>query len=181
MSRFPDGFLWGGALAANQVEGAWDVDSRGPSVADIATYKPNVDPKEYAAHHVVTSEGIAAALADRDVTYYPKRRGIDFYHRWREDLALFAELGFGVLRVSVAWSRLYPTGEEETPNPAGVAFYRDLFTEMRRLGIEPLVTLSHYEMPIALALNHDGWSDRRVVDLFVRFATTCFTEFGSLV
>lgn len=181
MSRFPDGFLWGGALAANQVEGAWDVDSRGPSVADIATYKPNVDPKEYAAHHVVTSEGIAAALADRDVTYYPKRRGIDFYHRWREDLALFAELGFGVLRVSIAWSRLYPTGEEETPNPAGVAFYRELFTEMRRLGIEPLVTLSHYEMPIHLATAYNGWSDRRVIELFVRFATTCFTEFGSLV
>jgi 6-phospho-beta-glucosidase len=178
---FPDGFLWGGALAANQVEGAWDADGKGPSVADIATYKPHVDPKEYAAHHVVTTRGIEAALADPDLTYYPKRRGIDFYHRYREDLALFAELGFTVLRVSIAWSRLYPTGEEATPNPAGVAFYRELFTEMRRLGIEPLVTLSHYEMPIALATKYNGWSDRRVVDLFVRFATTCFTEYGDLV
>ncbi len=181
MSRFPDGFLWGGAVAANQVEGAWDADGKGPSVADIATYKPHLDLKDFAAHHVVTSVSIAAALADPDVTHYPKRRGIDFYHRWRDDLALFAELGFTVLRVSIAWSRLYPTGEEETPNPAGVAFYRELFTQMRRLGIEPLVTLSHYEMPIALAVKYNGWSDRRVIELFVRFATTCFTEYGDLV
>lgn len=117
MTSFPEGFLWGGALAANQVEGAWDVDGRGPSVADIATYKPHVDPKEYAAHHVVSSESVRAALADPDVTWYPKRRGIDFYHRWREDLDLFAELGFRTLRVSISWSRLFPTGEEAEANP----------------------------------------------------------------
>lgn len=181
MPEFPNNFLWGGALAANQVEGAWDVDGRGPSVADIASYKPHLDVKEYAAHHIVSSDSIAAALADPDDTYYPKRRGIDFYHRYPGDLALFAELGFKVLRVSISWSRLYPTGVEETPNEAGVAYYQSLFTEMRRLGIEPLVTLSHYEMPIALATSNNGWEDRAVVDHFVRYSRTCFERFGSLV
>ena len=112
---------------------------------------------------------------------YPKRRGIDFYHRYRDDLALFAELGLKVLRVSIAWTRLYPTGEETEPNEAGIAYYQALFTEMRRLGIEPLVTLSHYESPVALSVKYNGWADRRVVELFTRFSLTCFERFGSLV
>lgn len=181
MRGFPKGFLWGGAIAANQVEGAWDADGKGPSVADAATYKPHVDPKEYAAHHAYTSESVRAALADPDITWYPKRRGIDFYHRWAEDLDLFAELGFKTLRVSIAWSRLFPTGEETEANPHGVQFYANLFARMRELGIEPLVTLSHYEMPAALALNYNGWEDRRVVGFFETFARTCFEHFGEWV
>jgi 6-phospho-beta-glucosidase len=178
---FPDGFLWGGAIAANQTEGAWNVDGKGPSVADVAMYRPKLDPKDYAAHHAVSAASIKAALADPDDTHYPKRRGIDFYHRYREDLALFAELGLKVLRVSIAWTRLYPTGEETEPNEAGIAYYQALFTEMRRLGIEPLVTLSHYESPVALSVKYNGWADRRVVELFARFTLTCFERFGSLV
>lgn len=178
---FPEGFLWGGALAANQSEGAWDVDGRGPSVADVIPFKPNVDVKNYAALHAITSADIEAALAEPGTGMYPKRRGIDFYHRYKEDLALFAELGFKTLRVSISWSRLYPTGEELEPNEEGIAFYESLFTEMRRLNIEPLVTLHHYEMPAALALKHNGWSGREVIDHFVRFARTCFERFGGLV
>lgn len=178
---FPDGFLWGGALAANQCEGAWNVDGRGPSVADVTAYKAHMDVNDYAGLHGVTTAAVEAALADPDDSNYPKRRGIDFYHRYREDLALFAEMGFKTLRVSIAWTRLYPTGEEEQPNEAGLAFYESLFTEMRRLGIEPLVTLHHYESPVALSLKYNGWADRRVVDLFVRFARTCFERFGHLV
>ena len=181
MSPFPENFLWGGAVAANQVEGAWNVDGKGPSVADVATYKPHVDLTEYAAHHRVDSASVGAALADTDDTYYPKRRGIDFYHRWAEDLDLFAELGFKTLRVSIAWSRLFPTGEESEPNEAGVRFYEQLFARMRELGIEPLVTLSHYEMPAALALKHNGWVDRRVVGYFETFARACFERFGKWV
>ena len=178
---FPEGFLWGGALAANQCEGAWDADGRGPSVADVATYKPRLANTEYAAHHAVTLASIEEAMAATDLTYFPKRRGIDFYHRWESDLDLFAELGFTILRVSIAWSRLYPTGFEPEPNRAGVAFYRALFEGMRERGIQPLVTLSHYEMPLELATRLNGWADRQVVDLFVRFARTCFTEYGDLV
>lgn len=174
---FPKGFFWGGALAANQVEGAWKEGGKGPSVADVATYKPHTDVKDYAAHMAVNDEMIAAAMADPDDTYYPKRRGIDFYHRYKEDLALFAEMGFTMLRVSIAWTRIFPTGEETEPNEAGLQFYSDLFAEMHRLGIEPLVTLSHYEMPLALATKYNGWYDRRVIDCFTRFCHACFERY----
>ncbi|WP_347346566.1 family 1 glycosylhydrolase [Microbacterium sp.] len=177
----PDGFLWGGALAANQVEGAWREGGRGPAVTDVQTYKPHADPKEYAIHHVVTVDSIAEAMATDDVTYHPKRRGIDFYHRYEEDLALFAEMGFRVLRVSISWTRLYPTGQELEPNEEGIAFYLGLFGEMRRLGIEPLVTLSHYDQPLALALENNCWLDRGTIELFERYARTCFERFGHLV
>lgn len=98
---FPKGFFWGGAVAANQVEGAWNVDGKGPSVADVATYKPNTDVKDYKSHVAMDDAHIAAAMADPDDTYYPKRRGIDFYHHYKEDLKLFAEMGFTMLRVSL--------------------------------------------------------------------------------
>lgn len=177
----PNGFLWGGAMAANQVEGAWKEGGRGPAVTDVQSYKPHADPKEYAVHHVITVDAIHEAMATDDEVYYPKRRGIDFYHRYPEDLALFAEMGFTVLRVSIAWPRLYPTGEEAEPNEDGIAFYLGLFEEMRRLGIEPLVTLSHYDQPLALALKNNCWLDRSTIALFERFARTCFQRFGHLV
>lgn len=178
---FPSNFLWGGAVAANQIEGGWDLGGKGLSVADVATYKPNVDNKDYSRHVAFTLDGVTKAAQDTDTTYYPKRRGIDFYHHYKEDLALFAELGFKVLRLSIAWTRLYPTGEETEPNPEGIAFYKALFEEMQALGIEPLVTLSHYEMPLALSVKYNGWTDRRVIELFVRFCRTCFAEFGPYV
>ena len=120
---FPQGFFWGGALAANQAEGAWNMDGKGPSVADVATYKPNLDVKNYQAHVAISDEAIQAAMTDPDDQMYPKRRGIDFYHRYKEDLALFAEMGFTMLRVSIAWSRIFPTGEELEPNEKGLQFY----------------------------------------------------------
>lgn len=178
---FPKGFFWGGALAANQCEGAWNVDGKGPSVADVATYKPNTDVKDYAAHNTMSDDLIQAAMADPSDAAYPKRRGIDFYHHYKEDLALFAEMGFTMLRVSIAWTRIFPTGEEAEPNEKGLQFYQDLFTEMRRLGIEPLVTLSHYEMPLALATKYNGWVDRRVIDCFTRFCHVCFVRYKDLV
>ena len=175
---FPKGFFWGGAVAANQVEGAWNVDGKGPSVADVATYKPNTDVKDYKSHVAMDDAHIAAAMADPDDTYYPKRRGIDFYHHYKEDLKLFAEMGFTMLRVSIAWTRIFPTGEEAEPNEKGLQFYSDLFAEMHKNGIEPLVTLSHYEMPLALATKYNGWVDRRVIDCFAKFCHACFERLG---
>ncbi|RFA07170.1 beta-glucosidase [Subtercola boreus] len=177
----PDGFMWGGAIAANQAEGAWKEGGRGPAVTDVNRYRPEADPKLYAIHHHNTVESITAAMADDDEVYYPKRRGIDFYHRYPEDLALFAEMGFQTLRVSIAWTRLYPTGEELEPNEEGIAFYLGFFTEMRRLGIEPLVTLSHYDPPLALALKNNCWLDRSTIGLFERFVKTCYERFGHLI
>ena len=177
--RFPEGFLWGGALAANQCEGAWDEDGKGPSVADVTRRKAQVDPKDYKASHAITLADIATAQAWTEPTGpYGKRRGNGFYHHWEEDLDLVAEMGFSVLRVSIAWTRLFPTGEEAEPNPAGVDFYRRLFRGMRERGIEPLVTLHHYEQPLATVLRHRGWYDRTMIDLFLRFTEVCFREFG---
>src|SRR5699024_8922290 len=144
-NEFPKGFLWGGAMAANQVEGAWNIDGKGLSVADMDTFKSNLSLDKYEEHMATSSKSIEKAKNDLSDKNYPKRRGIDFYHRYKEDLSLFAEMGFKVLRVSIAWSRIFPTGEEAEPNEKGLQFYENLFTEMKRLGIEPIVTLSHYE------------------------------------
>ncbi|AYW47257.1 beta-glucosidase [Tetragenococcus osmophilus] len=179
--QFPEGFLWGGAIAANQVEGAWNEDGKGLSVADVDTYKPKASNKDYNAHVATNLEAIKKAMEDSTDTWYPKRRGIDFYHRYKEDLALFAEMGFKTLRISIAWSRLFPTGEELEANSEGISFYHNLFKEMKRLDIEPIVTLSHYEMPLALSVKYNGWIDRQVIDYFVRFANVCFDKFGQYV
>lgn len=178
---FPEGFLWGGALAANQCEGAWDVDGKGLSVADATRRKTDVDPKDYKGSHAITSADLEAAAAFEGTGPYGKRRGNDFYHRYLEDLDLMKEMGFKVLRVSIQWTRLFPTGEEFEPNQAGVAFYRGLFSAMRERDIEPLVTLHHYEQPLATVFNHNGWYDRKMIDLFLRFAEVCFREFGEWV
>lgn len=174
---FRDDFLWGGAVAANQVEGAWNIDDKGMSVADVARYKKDVDVKDYKKNVAITTAEIEAAMADPTDTNYPKRRGIDGYHHYQEDIALFGELGFKVLRFSIAWSRLFPTGEETEPNEAGIAYYRKVLAELKKQGIEPLITLSHYEMPLNLAVKYNGWADKRVIDYFVRFAATCFKAF----
>lgn len=136
-------FLWGGAVAANQVEGAFNVDGKGLSVADVMRYSYRAD-HDYKKQVQITSESIQQAMQQgQDTTQYPKRRGIDTYHCYEEDIKLFAEMGFTALRISIAWTRLFPTGEELTPNPAGVAFYRQMFAELKKYDIEPIVTLSH--------------------------------------
>ncbi len=174
-------FLWGGAIAANQVEGAWNIDDKGMSVADVATFKPHLDVKDYKAHNTVTSEMIAQARNDSEIEWYPKRRGIDFYHKYKEDIQLFAEMGFKALRISIAWTRLFPNGEEAEANEAGIAFYKNVFKELKKYDIEPIVTLSHYEMPLALSEKYNGWVNRKLVDLFVNYAEVCFKEFGEYV
>ncbi|AUJ28937.1 glycoside hydrolase family 1 protein [Liquorilactobacillus hordei] len=170
-------FLWGGAVAANQVEGAWNVDGKGLSVADVAMYKLNVDVKDYAKQVEINLENIQRAIDNETDDDYPKRRGIGAYSRYKEDFALYAEMGFKVLRLSIAWTRLYPTGEELEPNAAGVKYYKKVFAELKKYNIEPIVTLSHYEMPLNLAVKYNGWTDKRVVDYFVRFCRTCITEY----
>lgn len=178
---FPEGFLWGGATAANQCEGAWNTDGKGMSVADCSTYKANVDPKDYQAQHGIGVSDIEAAMKSEDSSLYGKRHGIDFYHHYKEDLDLFAEMGFKVLRVSIAWTRIFPTGLEEKPNEKGLAFYESLFTEMKKRNIEPLVTLHHYEMPLYLSNHYDGWYQRPVIDMFLKFCKVVFNRYKNLV
>lgn len=173
---FREDFLWGGAIAANQVEGGFREGGKGISVADVIIGKPKLDRRDYSGHLAITEADVRAALTAPDDNY-PKRRGIDFYHRFRQDIALFAEMGFRVLRLSIAWSRIFPRGDEEEPNEEGLAFYDEVFAELKKYGIQPMVTLSHYEMPVTLALEYGGFADRRVIGFFQRFCRVCFKRY----
>ena len=104
-----------------------------------------------------------------DTSLYPKRHGSEGYHHYKEDIKLFAEMGFKVFRLSIAWSRIFPNGDDKEPNEEGLKFYDDIFDECHKYGIEPLVTMSHYEPPINLVLNYNGWYDREVIDMFVKY------------
>lgn len=160
---FPANFLWGGAVAANQCEGAYDEDGKGWSTQDLA-------PK-----------GIVGAITAEPTADNLKLKGIDFYHRYRDDIAILAEMGFSVFRFSIAWSRIFPNGDEETPNEAGLAFYDQLIDECRRHGMEPLVTLSHYETPYHLAKTYDGWCSRKMIDFFKRYVNTVMKRYKGKV
>lgn len=179
---FPENFLWGGATAANQIEGAFDEGGKGLSTSDMAAYK---DP--YATGKVdnftfnVSSKELEEYLTSQEKYLFPKRWGIDFYHRYQEDIALFAEMGFKVFRLSVSWARIFPTGIEEEPNEEGLAFYDRVFDECHKYGIEPLVTMSHYEMPIALVQKQNGWQSRELIALFEKYARVLLTRFKDKV
>jgi len=159
---FPKDFLWGGAVAANQVEGAYDEDGKGLSVQDVLP------------------DGMRR-ITDEPTKENLKLKGIDFYHRYKEDIALFAEMGFKVFRTSIAWSRIFPNGDERQPNEAGLQFYDDVFDECHKYGIEPLVTLSHYETPLHLANEYDGWKNRQLVSFFENYARTVFERYKNKV
>ncbi|QOV18137.1 glycoside hydrolase family 1 protein [Blautia liquoris] len=179
---FPANFLWGGATAANQIEGAYDIDGKGMSTSDYAAYK---DP--YASGKVnnftfnVTSRELEEYKANPKQYLFPKRWGIDFYHRYKEDIALFAEMGFKVFRLSISWVRIFPTGLEEQPNEAGLAFYDKVFEECAKYGMEPLVTMSHYEMPITLTEKYNGWVSRELVPLFEKYARVILERYKDKV
>lgn len=180
MKKFPEGFLWGGATAANQVEGAYDLDGKGLSTADMVRYIPKAErTKDHALD--VTREEIEAILSGKEEGRFPKRDGIDFYHHYKEDIALFAEMGFKVFRLSINWARIFPNGDDAEPNEAGLRFYDDVFDECLKYGIEPLVTLSHYETPLQLTLKYNGWADRRVIGFFMNYAETVFKRYRSKV
>lgn len=160
---FPDNFLWGGAVAANQCEGAYDADGKGLSIQDVM-------PRGI--------KGKRTAIPTEDNL---KLVGIDFYHRYREDIRLFAEMGFKVFRLSIAWSRIFPRGDESEPNEAGLDFYDCVFDECHKYGIEPLVTISHYETPLYLAEHYDGWKSRRMIGFYENYVRTIFTRYKEKV
>ncbi len=165
---FPKGFLWGGATAANQYEGAWDADGKGASVPDHMRGGDINTPRQ------IDEKWDSNAL-------YPSWEAIDFYHHYEEDIALFAEMGWNVFRMSINWTRIFPTGMEEEPNEAGLAFYDKVFDCCHAHGIEPLVTISHYELPYALVEKYDGWLSRDLIDLFFRYGKTVLDRFHNKV
>ncbi len=160
---FPSNFLWGGAVAANQLEGAYNEDGKGLSIQDVM-------PK-----------GISGPRTDVPTEDNMKLVGIDFYHRYKEDIKLFHEMGFKVFRTSIAWSRIFPKGDEMEPNEAGLKFYDDLFDECLKYGMEPLVTISHYETPLYLAEHYDGWVNHDLIGFYERYVRTIFTRYRDKV
>jgi 6-phospho-beta-glucosidase len=160
---FPADFLWGGATAANQVEGAYDADGKGLSIQDVMPH------------------GIAAPPTDGPTPDNLKLEAIDFYHRYTEDIALFAEMGFGVYRFSIAWSRIFPNGNDEKPNEEGLAFYDRVLDQLEKHGIEPLVTISHYETPLHLAQQYNGWASRELIGFYENYCRTLFERYGNRV
>ena len=168
MSVFRDDFLWGGACAANQFEGAWDADGKGASVSDHCTNGSHTSPKW-------------VTTAIRPDRRYPSHEGIDFYHHYEEDIAMFAEMGFKVFRTSINWTRIFPTDMEEQPNEAGLAFYDKVFDCCKRHGIEPLVTISHYELPYALVEKYNGWASRELIGFYMNYCKAIFARYHGKV
>lgn len=173
MSKFPGNFLWGGATAANQLEGAFNEGGKGLSIADVMPggkirqqfrNNPNFD-----------------FTINEEKYVYPNHDGIDFYHRYKEDIALFAEMGFKAYRMSIAWSRIFPNGDELQPNEQGLDFYDNVFDELIKYGIEPIVTLSHYEIPLHLVKEYGGWRSRELVTFFERYVRTVFNRYKNKV
>ena len=174
---FPEGFLWGGATAANQCEGAWNVDGKGMTVEDCLPYR-EVGVADFTKQFAFSTKDIEEALNAGPEANYPKRRGIDFYHHYKEDIKMFAEMGYKVFRMSIAWSRIFTNPDDLEPNEKGIAFYEDMFKELKKYNIEPLVTLSHYDPHIKLVTDYRGWYSREVIDMFTKFAKVCFERFG---
>ena len=168
MSVFKPDFLWGGAVAANQCEGAWDADGKGVSTADLCT-----------GGSVSVTRRITTKVEEG--TFYPSHDAIDFYHHYEEDIALFAEMGFRCFRFSIAWTRIFPTGMEEEPNEQGLAFYDRVLDCCAKHHIEPLVTISHYEMPYALVEKYNGWAGREVIGLYEKYCRAIFKRYQNKV
>ncbi|MGL9727285.1 6-phospho-beta-glucosidase [Enterococcus sp. DIV0756] len=168
MSIFKENFLWGGAVAAHQLEGGWQDGGKGVSVADVMTVGAHGVPRRI-TNGVLEGEN------------YPNHDAIDFYGRYKEDVRLFAELGLKCFRTSIAWTRIFPKGDEAEPNEAGLQFYDDLFDECLKYGIEPVITLSHFEMPYHLVTEYGGWRNRKMIDFFARFAEVCFERYQNKV
>ncbi|MCH1959873.1 6-phospho-beta-glucosidase [Romboutsia hominis] len=168
MNQLPKDFLWGGAFAAHQFEGGWNAGGKGPSVVDVMT----------AGAHGVPREITEIVMPDK---FYPNHEAIDFYNRYKEDVALLAGMGIKCLRTSIAWTRIFPKGDELVPNEEGLKFYDDLFDELLKYNIEPVITLSHFEIPLHIAKEYGGFRNRKVVDLFANFAEVCFKRYKDKV
>ncbi|NQD68672.1 glycoside hydrolase family 1 protein, partial [Bacillus haikouensis] len=171
--QFPIGFLWGGATAANQIEGGFHEGNKGLNIADVL-------PGGKGRLNILQSPGFNFEI-DKEKYSYPNHEAIDFYHRYKEDIALFAEMGFKAFRMSIAWTRIFPNGDELEPNEDGLAFYDRVFDELHSYGIEPVVTISHYEMPLNLVKEYGGWRNRKVVTFFERYVHAILNRYKNKV
>ncbi|MDY6227725.1 MAG: 6-phospho-beta-glucosidase [Clostridium sp.] len=171
-NKFPENFLWGGALAANQCEGGYKEGGRGLTTVDLCPAGEN---------RRKVMEGKIDVLRPLENEYYPSHEAIDFYHRYKEDIALFAEMGFKCLRISIAWSRIFPNGDEKTPNEEGLKFYDAIFDEMLKYGMQPVVTICHFDTPIGIIEKYGGWKNRKFIDFYLNYCEAIFNRYKDKV
>lgn len=165
-------FLWGGATAANQCEGAYQEGGRGLA---------NVDIIPHGEDRLAVMKGTKHIQLENSTSFFPAQQGIDFYHHYEEDIRLFAEMGFNVFRMSIAWSRIFPMGDEEEPNEEGLQFYDRVFQECKKYGIEPLVTITHFDCPMHLIHTYGGWKNPKMISFYEKLVTVLFKRFKGLV
>lgn len=183
MSGFYKDFLWGGAIAASQADGAWNEGGKGIDTQDLRYFDAGWDWEKRQENRNInmTGERFFAALQTGETEHYPFRRGIDFYHHYKEDLALMEELGLKLFRTSINWARIYPNGDDETPNEEGIQFYTDLFTECHKRGMKVFATILHYNIPVNLVTKYGGWKNRKTIDFYVKYCKTLYERLGALV
>jgi len=183
MKKFPKDFLWGGAIAASQADGAWDEDGKGIDTQDLRYFDAAWDRETRQENRNInmTSARFAEAMKAEDIEHYPFRWGIDFYHNYKEDLVLFEEMGMKIFRTSINWARIYPNGDDELPNEEGIRFYKDLFTECHKRGMKVFATILHYNIPVHLVTAYGGWKNRKVIDFYEKYCRTLFERLGGLV
>ena len=183
MSHFRSDFLWGGAIAASQAEGAWNEGGKGIDTQDLRVFDAAWDKAQRQENRNInmTSARFADALAAEDDTNYPFRWAIDFYHHYREDLALMEKLGLKIFRTSISWARIYPNGDDAQPNEEGLRFYEDLFIECHKRGMKVFATILHYAMPVNLVTKYGGWKNRKTIDFYLRYCRTLYERLGHLV
>ncbi|MBR4421719.1 MAG: glycoside hydrolase family 1 protein, partial [Erysipelotrichaceae bacterium] len=183
--KFPKDFLWGGATSACQFEGGFGKNGRGINTQDCRYFDPSWDYDTIYNHNAyvsdMTRDGLNKALADDGVVNYPMRHGVDFVTHYKEDIALLKELGLKIYRMSICWSRIFPTGEMDSLNQEGVDFYHDVFRELKNSGLKVMVTMCHYDFPLALVQNYGGWKNRIMIEKFVNYSTFLLKEYGEEV
>ncbi|MGK0550607.1 glycoside hydrolase family 1 protein [Enterococcus faecalis] len=179
---FPKNFLWGGAIAADQAEGAFEVDGKKPNTSDVQPFLKDLTNQEIQELETqgMTLKQVRHNLVDTS-HYYPKRHGIDFYHTYATDLELMAEMGFKTFRTSIDWSRIFPNGDEAEPNEAALAHYDRMIDKIIELGMEPIITMLHYETPINITLNYGGWVNKQVITMFERYGKVLLDRYGHKV
>ena len=177
--QFPNNFLWGGAVAANQIEGAYNEDGKGLCIADINEFKGNLPPEKRENKEMSLKE--ANELHNNTHAIFPKRYSIDFYHTYKEDIKLLAGLNINSFRTSINWARIFPNGDDSEPNEEGLKFYDCLIDELLKYNIEPLITISHYEMPLNIATKYNGWYNRKTIEMFTKYCKVLFERYKDKV
>lgn len=181
-SGFPKGFLFGGAIAGSQADGAFNADGKGLDTQSLRYFNSDWSREERDLNRTsITTKKFNAALHSSDITHYPFRRGIDFYNKYEQDLTLLEELGINVFRTSIDWSRIFPNGDDETPNEKGIQYYIDLFKSCKNKGMKVFATILHYNTPVNLILKYGGWKNRVMIDLYIKYVEVLFDRLGSLV